>query len=261
MLCLLRDFRIVDYSKAASHKQAQMAAREYYGIDAPGVVRTMGILGIVLMAGGLLPNSVPGASMIHKFWPTGISALAGSAWMLTSSLVLKQRVMRSLLDQRHWRGDETVLDVGCGRGLVAVEAARRVPRGKVHGVDIWQGADLSGNSPDSIRANASIAGVSDRLVIDTGDARKLPYPDASFDVVSSMTALHNIGNTKGRREAISEVWRVVRPGGQILIFDIRHAKSYLRHLRDLGAVDTALVGPIILWGPLGWRLSATKPAG
>ncbi|MGI4827168.1 MAG: class I SAM-dependent methyltransferase [Janthinobacterium lividum] len=173
---------------------------------------------------------------------------------------MKKKVMRSLLNQRHWLNDETVLDVGCGRGLVAIEAARRVPFGRVHGVDIWHAADLSGNNPDAIRANAAIAGVSDRLTVDTGDARNLPYTDASFDVVSSMTAIHNIGNVEGRRKAISEVWRVPRPGGQVLIFDIRHAKAYLQQLRELGAVDTALAGPVLLWGPLGWRISATKPS-
>ena len=65
---------------------------------------------------------------------------------------------------------------------------------------------------------------------------------------------------EGRFQAVSELWRVLRPGGQILIFDIRHAKSYLQHLRDLGAVDTTVAGPILLWGPLGWRISAAKPA-
>jgi arsenite methyltransferase len=232
--------------------------REDYGIDAPGAVRTLGLVGFLLLGYGLLPNSIPGASLAHKFWPTAVSLLVGSAWMLASSLWLKKRVMQSLMNQRSWRGDETVLDVGCGRGLVAVEAARRVPFGMVHAVDLWQAADLSGNSPDAIQANAAIAGVSKRMVVETGDARDLPYPDSTFDVVSSMTAIHNIGDAAGRRKAISEAWRVVKPGGQVLIFDIRHARTYLAQLRDLGATDTASKGPILLWGPIGWRISATK---
>jgi arsenite methyltransferase len=239
-------------------KERRMADRENYGVDAPGVVRTLLLVGIIFISCGFLPNSFVGASIGHKFWPTGISALAAAGWMLTSSLWMKKGVMHSLLDQRHWRGDETVLDVGCGRGLVAIEAARRVPQGRVYAVDIWQAADLSGNSPEAIRANAAIAGVENRLAIDTGDARQLPYPDASFDVVSSMAAIHNIEDTEGRRKAVSEVWRVLRPGGQILIFDILHARAYLQQLRDLGAINTALAGPIMLWGPLGWRFSATK---
>jgi ubiquinone/menaquinone biosynthesis C-methylase UbiE len=169
-------------------------------------------------------------------------------------------VARALLDARAWRGDETVLDVGCGRGLVAVNAAKRVPRGRVTGVDIWQARDLGGNSPRAIRANAEAAGVSERLTIDTGDARSLPYADGSFDVVASMTAIHNIPDPTGRCAAIAEAWRVTRPGGQILIFDIRHARKYAAQLRAAGAVEVRLTGPILLWGPVGWRFSATKPA-
>src|SRR5579875_2965663 len=109
-----------------------MAHREYYGVDAPVIVHTLSSLGAVFIALRFLPTSIPGALMAHKLWPTGISALAAAAWMLTSSLWMKKKVMHSLLDQRRWRGDEMVLDVGCGRGLVAVEAARRVPQGRVH---------------------------------------------------------------------------------------------------------------------------------
>ena len=153
-----------------------MANRESYGIDAPGVVRTLVLIGLLFTACIFFPNGIPGASIAHSLWMTGVSALAAAAWMLASSLWIKKRVMRSLLDQRHWRGDETVLDVGCGRGLLAIEAARRVVEGRVHGVDIWQTADLSGNNPIAIRANAAIAGVANRLVIDTGDARALLTP-------------------------------------------------------------------------------------
>ena len=235
-----------------------MAHRESYGVDAPKAVWLLGIFGFIFLTCRFVPARLPGAAVAHAVWPTSISLLAGCAWMLASSLWLKKRVMRSLLNQRNWRGDENVLDVGCGRGLVTIEAARRVPRGRVYGIDIWQPNDLSGNSPAAVHGNAVVAGVDSRLTIETGDARDLPYPEETFDVVTSMTALHNIPTADGRRKAISELWRVLRPGGQILIFDIRHARTYLKHLRDLGAISTTVAGPILLWGPLGWRLSATK---
>ena len=236
-----------------------MTVREDYGIDAPGAVRTLGIVGVAILICGLVPRSVPGATVLHNLWPSGVSMLAACGWMLASSLWLKKRVMRALVGQRNWRGNEYVLDVGCGRGLVAIEAARRVPKGIVHGIDIWQSKDLSGDSPRAILENATAAGVTDRLTIDTGDARKLPYADESFDVVLSMTAIHNIPDAAGRRDAIAEAWRVLRPGGQILVFDIRHARTYLRQLKDQGADEAILIGPIVLWGPVGWRFTATKP--
>jgi len=140
-----------------------------------------------------------------------------------------------------------------------VNAARRVPRGKVTGVDIWQERDLGRNSPEGVRSNAAAANVAERLTIDTGDARKLPYSDSSFDVVTSMTVIHNIPDAAGCAAAIAECWRVAKPDGQILIFDIRHARKYARQLRSLGAIDVRTTGPILLWGPIGWRFSARKP--
>ncbi|HTF90180.1 MAG TPA: class I SAM-dependent methyltransferase [Planctomycetota bacterium] len=119
---------------------------------------------------------------------------------------------------------------------------------------------LGGNSPAAIRANAEAVGVADRLSVDTGDARSLPYPNASFDVVTSMTAIHNIPGRAGRTAAIAEAWRVTKPGGEILMFDIRNARNYAAQLRAAGAVDIRMTGPILLWGPIGWRFRATKPA-
>jgi len=243
-------------------------AREDYGIDAPTVVRNLTLAGILLLivslgTAALLQLHLIGPSTLARILRgnglvTAIICLVMAFWMIASSKWLKQRVCRALLDARAWRGDEAVLDVGCGRGLVAIAAARRVPRGRVTGVDIWQEVDLGGNSPEAIRANAEAAGVADRVSVDTGDARSLPYPDASFDVVASMTALHNIPGAEGRRAAIAEAWRVTRPGGQLLIFDIRHARGYAAQLRALGA-EVKLTGPILLWGPIGWRFSAVKP--
>ncbi len=87
-----------------------------------------------------------------------------------------------------------------------------------------------------------------------------PGADASFDVVASMTAIHNIADTAGRTKAIEEAWRVTRPSGQILVHDIRHARACAAQLRALGASPVEMSGPIVLWGVLGWRFSAIKPA-
>lgn len=239
---------------------SETGAREHYGIDAPTVVRNLGVGGIGLIVAGLIARHVAAvASLAPTITATGIGMTVGAAWMLVSSLWLKTIIMRRLLDERSWRGDEIVLDVGSGRGLVAIGAARRAVAGTVHALDIWQEQDLSGNSPATLTANGRAAGVAQRLVVDTGDARQMPYPDAMFDVVASMTAIHNIPDKAGRAAAIAEVWRVTKPGGQALLFDIRHARSYAAQFRTLGASEVKLRGPILLWGPIGWRFTATKP--
>ena len=241
-----------------------MAKRENYGIDAPGVVRNL-VIAAILLWGILLCIHVFGrVEWLVPFLPTiratGIICLVMALWMVSSSLWFKQIVMRRLLDTHVWRGDEQVLDVGCGRGLVAVGAARRLgPGGTVHGLDLWQARDLSDNNPTNAIANAEAAGVSDRLVIDTGDMRKMPYADGQFDVIASMTAIHNIDDRDGRAQAIAEIWRVTKPGGQILIYDIRYTRSYASQLKTLGATDLRMSGPILLWGVFGRRFSAIKP--
>lgn len=244
------------------------AQRENYGQDAPGVMRNLALIGIALTViartsgdGGLWFEDLPGwlQALRPTVIATGVALTLMALWMAISSRWLKPIVLKSLLDQHNWRGDEAVLDIGCGRGLVAIGAARRVPNGHVTGIDLWQEVDLAGNTPAAILANADLAGVADRLTVDTGDARALPYADASFDVVASMTAIHNIPDAAGRTQAIAEAWRVTKPGGQILIYDIRHARAYAVQLRGLGATGIRMSWPILLWGVLGWRFTATKP--
>lgn len=152
---------------------------ENYGIDAPTVVRNLAMAGAALIVVGLaLPFWPAAAAVLPKFTPAGVCMMLASFWMLASSLWLKKRVMRRLLEARAWSGGETVLDVGAGRGLVTIEAARRAPHGSVHALDLWQARDLSGNNPDNLRRNAVAAGVAARVTVDTGDARALPYPCA-----------------------------------------------------------------------------------
>ena len=127
-----------------------------------------------------------------------------------------------------------MLDVGCGRGLFLIGAARRLPAGRATGIDIWQAEDLSGNTPNAPLENARIEGVADHVEVQTADARKLPFEDASFDVVLSSAALHNIYNVAERRTAVREIARVLNVGGRVLIVDVRHIRDYAETLRTAG---------------------------
>lgn len=69
--------------------------------------------------------------------------------MVWDCKVGKLRSRDRLLDGLALRGDETVLDVGCGRGLLLIGAAKRLTTGTAVGVDIWQTEDLSGNRPEA----------------------------------------------------------------------------------------------------------------
>jgi SAM-dependent methyltransferase len=171
----------------------------------------------------------------------GIGLLTGAAWMYFGARYGKISAREKLLDRISWRGDERVLDVGCGRGLLLVGAAKRVPRGSAVGIDIWQAEDLSGNRPDVPLENAGIEGVRDRVSVETADMRKLPFPDASFDVVVSRVAIHNLYAAPDRAAAIREIARVLRPAGRAVIQDIRHMPEYTREFHAHGCPDVRLL--------------------
>jgi arsenite methyltransferase len=221
-----------------------------YGYDAP--------YALIMFAALALASGV-GAVMIWLSEPThGVPSLsitfliflfcAGSFFYTTrhGKFIEWSRI----LDDLHLRGDEQVLDMGCGRGAVLTAVARRLKTGRVTGVDIWSTTDQSGNAQAVTLRNASLEGVSDRVHIDTGDMRALPYPDASFDLVVSSLAIHNISSNDDRRKAIGEGFRVLKPGGRIVIADIRATDVYEAALRTLGAskMERRRLGWRFWWG-------------
>jgi len=129
---------------------------------------------------------------------------------------------QQILDKVAWRGDESVLDVGCGAGILLNGAAKRIKRGKAIGIDIWATGGGGGNYRllmDSARAE----GVADRIEFKQADARQMPFDDQAFDVVMSSGALHHIShNREDHARAVSEMARVLKPGGRIVLWDIAH---------------------------------------
>jgi arsenite methyltransferase len=174
-----------------------MKRRAKYGIDAPGIVRAHIVFGAILAliaSIGLVwskPSQIPAPLSISA---ASVAALLflGAAVMLRSSLVSKKRVRDRLVAALALSGNERVLDAGCGLGLALIGCAKKLTIGKAIGVDLWAARDLSNNNPEATRANAAAEGVADRVEVETGDITKLPFPDASFDVVVSMTVIHNI---------------------------------------------------------------------
>jgi len=226
------------------------------------VMRGLAIGGVLLTVLAFASHSIPRKLGVHSnlFWQPAAALLATAAWMVWSSRVGKRRTVRALLDRHAWRGDEAVLDVGCGRGLATIAAARHAHAGHVIGIDLWRSRDLAGNSPQAARANAQAEGLATQISFATGDATGLPFADASFDVVVSMTALHNIPTASGRSRAIEEALRVLRPGGSLLIFDILHTRKYAAFARSAGAQDIWLSRPAVLWALPGWSMAAKSPA-
>jgi len=223
-----------------------------YGLDAPGVVRNLflaaaaglllwGTAALGFWSGAVTLGPVRLVAAPMGFW-AGLGCLAMGAWMVWTSKSGKIRERERLLDRVPWTGAERVLDVGCGRGLMLVGAAKRLTTGRATGIDIWQSEDLSGNRPEAPLENARREGVADRVAVETADMRKIPFPDAAFDVVVSSAAIHNLYDSAGRAKAIAEIARVLKPGGRAVIDDIRHGREYAAAFVSAGCSRVERVG-------------------
>jgi arsenite methyltransferase len=216
-----------------------------YGIDAPQLLPILGVLAVVNVVSGVVSGTV---------WPfVGATAvLACAGFGLYASRRGKFVVWAEVLEQLQLRGDEQILDLGCGRGAVLLLAAQHLTTGRAIGVDLWRRGDQSGNAPEAARRNALAEGVADRVELHTADMTALPLEAESFDVVVSNVAIHNIKSQAGREKALEEAVRVLRPGGRLLIADLWATRRYCAHLAKLGMTDVARRG-------LGWRMWWSGP--
>jgi ubiquinone/menaquinone biosynthesis C-methylase UbiE len=111
---------------------------------------------------------------------------------------------------------DAVLDVGTGPGALAVAIARRRPTCTVIGVD------LAPEMLATAEARARDARVMERVRFEVADAAALPLDDASVDVAVSTLSLHHWRDVP---PILRELHRVVRPGGRVLIYDLRFSYS------------------------------------
>lgn len=247
-------------------QQKDGTGRADYGLDAPGVLRALAILGVAGISLGAasylaLRRALPRLATVLLNLGTwgGLGSLAAAGTMLWSSKVGKLRERDRLVEAIPWQGDEEVLDVGCGRGLLLVAVAKHLTTGKAVGVDIWQSVDQSGNRPEATLENARIEGVSDNVEVHDGDARGLPFEERVFDVVVSSLALHNIPGRAGREQAIREIVRVLKPGGLVSILDIARTGEYARVLSESGMIDIRRSRARFLFSPLARMVTGKKP--
>jgi len=225
--------------------------RGSYGIDAPFAPAFLAALLILYLVLAIVTGRV-------RFWLAFLLISAFEALFIHTALRGKFVVWAELLDGLRLRGDERILDLGCGRGAVLLMAAQQMTTGRAVGVDLWRKVDQSGNSAEATQRNAVAEGVADQVELHTGDLRALPFEDNDFDVVLSNFAIHNISGRAGREKAIGEAVRVLRPGGRLLIADIRATRQHQAQLAKLGMNEVAHRG-------LGWwswparLVTATKP--
>jgi arsenite methyltransferase len=218
------------------------SAKPNYGIDAPRVVRNLLAIGVILLFIPLLHIG----PVIFTFTPAAISFLVGGLLMLVYSKWGKFRHRDRMLDMVDWKGSERVLDVGTGRGLLMIGAAKRLTTGKSVGIDIWSAKDLSANSMENTLRNAEMEGVRHLIEVQNGNATAITFADASFDIVLSNLCLHNIPTKAARAKACSEIVRVLKPGGRTIISDFINTAAYVEEFQAAGAIASR-TGPDFLF--------------
>jgi SAM-dependent methyltransferase len=237
-----------------------------YGIDAPVQQRRLilrGALLILLGAGLFVMNRTdapgPGLSLLFVLGFAGLGFLAAAGVMYWSSRTGKLQLRDRILDAIPWRGDEKVLDVGCGLGLFLIGAAKRLKTGKATGIDLWRTEDLSGNSATNAMANAKAEGVASYVRVEEGDMRKLSYQPNSFDIVLSSLAIHNLKDADDRDKSVLEMLRVLRTGGHLAILDILHTNDYIKIVEANGAEIVQKSPLSFLWClPTRWFIARKR---
>jgi len=159
-------------------------------------------------------------------------------WLL--SLGGERTYREKTLELARLRPGESVLDVGCGTGTLAIAAKRYVgSSGTVYGIDA---------SPEMIaRARKKAKRGAAEVTFENAFVEKLPFSEATFDVVLSTTMLHHLPD-KARRECLREVRRVLKPTGRFLAVDfggpVSERRSWVAKFHRHGRIDLRRLTPM-----------------
>jgi SAM-dependent methyltransferase len=243
------------------------STRPDYGVDAPAVMRNFFLFGTLCLLFAIFapnPLHLGPISLVSRFfyWPAGF--LLGEGFLFLLYVKIGKFHHRDFMLGLHtWRGDENVLDVGCGRGLLLAGAAKRMAAvdgtGRAIGIDVWSNVDMGGNSAAATQHNLDLEGVSSRCTLVSQPAQDMSFPDATFDVILSNLCLHNIYDLPSRRQALRQIVRVLQPGGIALISDYKRTGEYAHEFRKAGLTVEKKRGSLITTFPPLTVVIARKP--
>lgn len=134
-------------------------------------------------------------------------------WVLREASFKNRLIKQARIQKRH-----KILDLGCGTGTLTLQVKRAHPHSKVFGLD---------GDPKILRIAEAKADKADvDLILDHGMSFKLPYPDNSFDRVLSSLLFHHL-TRENKTKTLKEVFRVLRPGGELHVADWGEAQNRL----------------------------------
>ena len=233
-----------------------------YGFDAPGIMRNLIIFGaLTVFAGFATPLLFD--NIILKYI-SYLIVLAGSIFFILGIAMFaygikgKYRTRDLMLSKIKWTGNENVLDIGTGQGLLMNGVATYLTTGKSVGIDIWNAKDLSNNTIDRTLRNAELEGVKNKIEVRNEDARNLSFEDNSFDVILSLLCIHNIEDKSEQEKACFEIARVLKPNGTALIGDYIPTTDYAKAFTKAGLKVKSSKPYFKTAYALMWIVEATK---
>jgi ubiquinone/menaquinone biosynthesis C-methylase UbiE len=201
-----------------------------YGFDgSPFGVALICLVGVVCFGGGVALITFPSLSLkivacVLMLCGLFMVFVSGSYLYYTKLGKLHRRnKMISMID---WKGNEKVLDIGTGRGLLMIGAAKKLTLGRSIGIDIWNSGDMHSNTYQNTMRNAELEGVLEKVEVRNEDVQSMSFPKDSYDVVLSNLCIHNIPTKDGREKACREIARVLKPNGTVVITDKSNTKEY-----------------------------------
>ena len=187
------------------------------------VAVTIAVLLWFIFKSQILTLAVLGVGLLHAS-----PAILGAA-IIWSLRIPRMRIRDQMVKSVNWQGDEQVLDVGTGSGILLIGCAEQLRDGNVTGIDVWN-PNAGGGTEKIFWKNIRNAGVEERTKLHNVDVRQMSFADESFDVITSSFAAHHFGNEADREKAAREIVRVLKSNGQIVFYDIPKALNELEQV-------------------------------
>lgn len=196
--------------------------RPDYGVEAPVVF--VGALAVALVSMLVWTTSPPNRRLAQAFGMTA-TLVASAIWIYSKILrvhLLRPRILRAARIPEGGR----VLDLGARRGLLAVGAARMSAGVRSIAIAPFEANPLVSGTREMAEENADREDVAERVSVEDGDLRLLPYDDNSFDAVVACHLATQVRKPEDRAKVYAEARRVLRPRGRLVVADSalsRHA--------------------------------------
>ena len=205
-------------------KPTEPGGRAEYGLDWPASFTSVKVL-FALSSLRLFWVGLRGRKAGWWHW-VGLGLVGWKAARLFYQARFKPFARRDLVLSKAEPGPNArILDLGGGRGLTTIGAARRWPDARLTAVDHWRPGRYG--SEESLRSNLDLEDLGGRVHVFQVEPDHLPFEDNSFDLILSNLYFHTLPDGPTRQRLLSEAARVLKPGGRLILADYTEVHNFI----------------------------------